>query len=114
MTLLDTWVSQLRQEPLESCIRALANAHTDKIPAEEIENASKVIPTSMIASVMLNGILGFSMVIALLFCLGDVAAALATPTGFPFIEVYRNATNSDAGATAMVRRSACGLPASPS
>jgi hypothetical protein len=56
----------------------------------------------MLASVTLNGILGVSMVIAALFCLGDAAAALASPTGFPFIEVFRNATGTEKGATLMV------------
>jgi amino acid transporter len=75
---------------------------TKHCTAEEIENASTVIPTSMLASVLLNGILGFSMVIALLFCLGDITKALGTETHYPYIEVYRQATNSNAGATAMV------------
>lgn len=70
--------------------------------AEEIENASTVIPKSMLASVTLNGSLGFGMVIATLFCLSDAEAALKSPTGFPFIEVFLNATESRSGATAMV------------
>lgn len=70
--------------------------------AEEIESASIVIPRSMLASVALNGTLGFSMVLATLFCLGNAEDALASPTGFPFIEVFVNATGSKAGATAMV------------
>lgn len=70
--------------------------------AEEIENADVVIPRSMIASVALNGSLGFSMVIATLFCIGDVKDVLASHTGFPFIQIFRNSTGSNAGATAMV------------
>ncbi|KAL8821612.1 MAG: hypothetical protein Q9223_000355 [Gallowayella weberi] len=69
--------------------------------AEEIEDASTVIPRSMLASVGLNGSLGFAIVVATLFCLGDVQAALESPTGFPFIQVFINATRSNAGATAM-------------
>jgi choline transport protein len=80
----------------------LGGVFAKTIPAEEIENASTVIPISMIASVLLNGTLGFAMVIALLFCLGDVTKALETETHYPYIEVYRQATNSVAGATAMV------------
>lgn len=57
----------------------------------------------MIASVALNGSLGFGMVIATLFCIGDVDDVLASATGFPFIQVFRNATGSNAGASAMVR-----------
>jgi len=69
--------------------------------AEEIEHASSVIPRSMCYSVLINGALGFAMCIALLFCLGDIDAALATPTGFPFIEVYTNGVGSVVGGTAM-------------
>ncbi|MCJ1347116.1 hypothetical protein MMC31_005337 [Peltigera leucophlebia] len=70
--------------------------------AEEIETAPTVIPRSMLASVALNGTLGFSMALATLFCLRNAEDALATPTGFPFIQVFVNATGSKAGATAMV------------
>jgi choline transport protein len=70
--------------------------------AEEIEGADVVIPRSMISSVLINGALGFGMVIGTLFCLGNAEDILQTPTGFPFIQVFRNATNSNAGATAMV------------
>ena len=48
--------------------------------AEEIEDAAIIIPRSMIASVLLNGGLGFAMLIAVLFCLGNVDNALNTPT----------------------------------
>lgn len=56
--------------------------------AEEIEDAAIVIPRSMIASVAINGVLGFSILIAVLFCLGDQEAALTTPTNYPFIEIF--------------------------
>ncbi|KAF8867268.1 amino acid transporter-like protein [Acephala macrosclerotiorum] len=69
--------------------------------SEEIHNASTVVPQVMLSSIMLNGVMGFALLIALLFCLGDIDAALASPTGFPFIEIFVQATNSNAGATAM-------------
>ena len=72
--------------------------------AEEIEDASTVIPRSMLASVSINGCLGFAMVIATLFCFGDVMDALDSPTGYPFIEVFFNATRSVDGTIAMVCR----------
>lgn len=56
----------------------------------------------MLASIALNGSLGFAIVIATLFCLRDEQGVLNTSTGFPFIQVFVNATNSKAGATAMV------------
>lgn len=42
------------------------------------------------------------MLLALLFRIGDIDAALKTPTGFPFIEIFTQATNSMGGGTAMV------------
>ena len=55
----------------------------------------------MIASLLINGVLAFSMLVAVLFCVGDITAALQTPTGYPFIEIFTQATASKAGATAM-------------
>jgi choline transport protein len=55
----------------------------------------------MIASIMLNGVMGFALLIALLFCLGNINAALQSPTGFPFIEIFVQATNSNGSASAM-------------
>lgn len=56
----------------------------------------------MCASVVINGLLGLGMLIGVLFCLGNLDDALATPTGFPFIEIFRQATNSTSGGTVMV------------
>lgn len=69
--------------------------------SEEIHNASTIVPRSMMASIMLNGALGFGMLIATLFCLGDIQAALKTTTGYPFIEIFYQATGSIGGSTAM-------------
>ncbi|KAK6594026.1 amino acid permease [Botrytis cinerea] len=69
--------------------------------SEEVHNASTVIPWAMISSIVLNGVLGFALLIALLFCLGNIDDALSSATGFPFIEIFRGATNSKAAATGM-------------
>ncbi|KAI9840833.1 MAG: hypothetical protein M1838_003892, partial [Thelocarpon superellum] len=69
--------------------------------AEEIENAAVIVPWSMIATVIINGVLGFAILIAILFCIGDIDSALTTPTGYPFIAIFVQATNSNAGASAM-------------
>ncbi|KAI9733682.1 MAG: hypothetical protein M1834_003285 [Cirrosporium novae-zelandiae] len=68
---------------------------------EEVKDASTVVPNSLMASIGLNGILGFAMLIAVLFCIGDINTALNTPTGYPYLEIFTQATNSIAGATAM-------------
>jgi choline transport protein len=49
-----------------------------------------------------SGTLCFGMSIAILFTIGDMGDALATPTGFPIIEIFFNATKSYAATNAMV------------
>lgn len=70
--------------------------------AEGIQNASLGVPRVMIATTILNGILRFAALMAILFCVGDIEAAEKTPTGYPFIELFHAATRSAGGATAMV------------
>lgn len=70
--------------------------------AEEVDNAAVVVPRTMIWSIIVSGTLCFGMSIAILFCIGDVNAALDTPTGFPIIEIFFNATKSYAATNAMV------------
>lgn len=41
------------------------------------------------------------MLIAILYCIGDIEAALSTPTGYPFIEIFTYATRSIGGGTAV-------------
>lgn len=62
--------------------------------AEEIKEASWVLPRAMVLSIVLNGILGFIMLITLCFCIGDLSTVLVTPTGYPFIQILYNTTNS--------------------
>lgn len=69
--------------------------------SEEIQRASVIVPRSIMLTLVINGSLGFGMVIAVLFCLGDLDAALESPTGFPFMEIFLRATNSVGGATTM-------------
>ena len=71
--------------------------------AEEIQNAPAVIPLSMGVSTTLNGVLGFSMLIALMFCVpSDINSTLESVTYYPFMTIYQYAVGSTAGATAMV------------
>ena len=55
----------------------------------------------MIWTVVINGVMGFVMVITFMFCITDLDAALDTETGYPYIEVFYYATNSKAAATGM-------------
>lgn len=56
----------------------------------------------MILAVVINGVLAFGWIIALLFSVGDVDAALESPTGYPIIEIFYQATGSVTAATAMM------------
>ncbi|EED13419.1 choline transport protein, putative [Talaromyces stipitatus ATCC 10500] len=69
--------------------------------AEEVSHAATTIPRVITSSMILNGIVGFVMMITLLFCLGDVDSVLESQTGFPFIQIFYNSVRSVAGATVM-------------
>ncbi|KAI9044746.1 putative amino acid permease [Aspergillus affinis] len=70
--------------------------------AEEVQNASVTIPRAIIMTIMINGTLGFGMLIAVLFCMGDLEAAMETPTGYPFMQIFYQATNSLPGSLTMI------------
>lgn len=69
--------------------------------AEEIRNAAVVIPKSILTGIAINGTLGFAMLIAVLYCMGDVDAALAANPAYPFMAIFQSTTGSTAGATVM-------------
>ena len=46
--------------------------------------------------------MGYIMAITICFTLGDVTSILTTPTGYPFIQVFYNITQSYAGTNTMV------------
>ena len=70
--------------------------------AEEIEDAGKALPQSIMWSVYLNSGMGLIMAITLCFCLGDEEDVLKTETGYPFIQIFFNATKSHAATDVMV------------
>ncbi|KAL5040810.1 hypothetical protein BDW71DRAFT_212759 [Aspergillus fruticulosus] len=86
---------------LVGCLFAFAGGDAAVHMSEEIENATVVVPRSILLSVLINGSLGFGMLLAVLFCPGDLDTALASPTGYPFMEIFLNGTGSVAGAAAM-------------
>ena len=57
------------------------------------------VPRAMMYAVVLNTVMALGFLITLLFCIGDVDAAINTPTGFPTIQIIYQATGSKAGAT---------------
>lgn len=70
--------------------------------SEEVRNAATVIPKILVQTILINGGLAFVFMLVLLFCIGDVEDALASPTGYPIIQIFYQATNSLRAATAMM------------
>ncbi|KAK2861433.1 hypothetical protein FQN49_004199 [Arthroderma sp. PD_2] len=69
--------------------------------SEEIKDASRVLPLSMLWTLILNGSTGLIMLVTYAFCVYDVEAVLKDQTGFPFISVFLHATRSVRATTAM-------------
>ena len=69
--------------------------------SEEVRNASTVIPKILVQTIAINGGLAFIFVLVLLFCIGNVQNALNSPTGYPIIEIFYQATGSVKATTAM-------------
>jgi choline transport protein len=59
----------------------------------------------MLASIIINGIMGFGWLLAILFCMGDITAAMETNTGYPIIQIFYQITGNRAATSAM----ACAL-----
>ena len=63
-------------------------------PAEETQDASVTLPKAIMWSVYLNCFMGLIMAVTICFTLGDVTSILASTTGYPFIQIFYNTTNS--------------------
>jgi len=86
---------------LLSPIYTLIGADSAVHMAEEIKDASIVLPKAIMWAAGLNGSLGFVMVITFCFTLGNVPDIIETPTGYPFIQAFYNATKSNVGTSIM-------------
>ncbi|APA06522.1 hypothetical protein sscle_02g012920 [Sclerotinia sclerotiorum 1980 UF-70] len=88
---------------LPASVFSLIGADSAVHMSEEIKKASIVVPRAMLSGLILNGVLGFAMMIAYLFCLGDLDDVLnAQETlGYPFLYVFQTGTGSTAGAAVM-------------
>ena len=69
--------------------------------SEEIKDDSLVLPRAIMWAAGINGTMGFIMIITFCFCLGSVFDIVQSATGYPFIQVFFNVTNSYAGASIM-------------
>ncbi|KAH8813353.1 amino acid transporter-like protein [Xylogone sp. PMI_703] len=66
--------------------------------SEEMPRPARNVPIAMVGSVVVNGIIGFVYALVLLFSLGNLDDLLASPTGFPFLQLFRDVTNNYIGA----------------
>ncbi|KAF6515541.1 hypothetical protein HZS61_004282 [Fusarium oxysporum f. sp. conglutinans] len=69
--------------------------------SEELHDASRTLPRSMIVTTLFNGAFGWIMVITYCFCIGNLEEVITSPTGQPFMQVFYNSTQSVTSATAM-------------
>ncbi|KAI0096098.1 amino acid/polyamine transporter I [Nemania sp. FL0031] len=69
--------------------------------SEEIRNAPLVIPRSLLTGLMINGSLGFAMMVVTLYYIGDVDIALAENPIQPFMAIFDHALRSTAGAAVL-------------
>jgi len=81
---------------------ALAGVDAVVHMSEETYNAPKNIPRAMMWSVVINGLAGFAYILTILYSITDADTVLSTPTGYPIIAVFIEATNSTKAATAML------------
>ncbi len=73
--------------------------------AEEITGANFTVPWCVVATSVLNGILGLGTLLAMLYVTVDITAVLDSPTGklgFPFMQVVLDSVGSYSGATVMI------------
>ncbi len=61
--------------------------------SEEIKDASKTVPRTMMGAYLLNGALGLVFLVAYMFVITDVEAALNHPTGYPHIWAFSQAVS---------------------
>ena len=55
--------------------------------SEEIDNAALNVPRAIFITMILNGSTGFAMVLAVLYCLGDIEAVLVSVGIRPYNEI---------------------------
>lgn len=77
--------------PIITLIGADSQCHL----SEELHNAAYVLPRAMVATATVKYVMGFIMVLTIMFTIGpDVDAVLKTPYGQPWVQVVYNATDS--------------------
>jgi len=106
------WATSLNEggwptQGLSYCVGFLGNVATfvgadaSVHMAEEVSNAALTIPRAITTGMIVNGLIGFAMMVTALYCIGDPDSVLGTDTGFPFIQIFYNSVKSVRGAVGM-------------
>lgn len=69
--------------------------------AEEVDRPTRNVPMAIMTSLVFNGIIGLTMMLTLLYNVGDVESVLNSATGYPFLQVFYNTLQSVPGAVAL-------------
>lgn len=64
--------------------------------SEEVKDAGIVVPRAIITSYVVNGFMGLILLITYLFSIPSIDDALADPTGYPFLYVFRSSMSTGA------------------
>lgn len=67
-----------------------------------MNDASRTLPKALFWGVALNAVLGYFAIFTLCFTIKDPEAILSGATGYPFIQLFYNVTQSYAGTNVMV------------
>lgn len=69
--------------------------------SEELRDAAKTLPRAMITTTVVNGLMGFIMIITFCMVLGNLDDVINTSTFQPFIQVFYDSTGSIPATNAM-------------
>lgn len=86
---------------LIGCVFSFVGVDCSFHMCEEVRNPSLAVPRSIMTSVCINGAMGLAMIIALLYGATDIDAAINSPTGYPYMEIFFQATGSKVGTAVM-------------
>ncbi|PYH93950.1 choline transporter [Aspergillus ellipticus CBS 707.79] len=70
--------------------------------AEECLEPARIVPKTVLVTVLVGLLTGFPFAIAMLYSYNDIEASLSTPTGFPIYFIWEKATHSPIAATAFM------------
>ncbi|RMZ79177.1 hypothetical protein DV738_g3462, partial [Chaetothyriales sp. CBS 135597] len=95
------WVSEFAPRKYQKLLSYVSGSDSVAHMSEEIENAGVIVPKTMLWSFFVNIPLTYLLLLTFLFCIGNLDEALDSPTGFPFIYAFNNATKSVSASTGL-------------